>query len=135
MPLLQSRIDLRAGFGTSPPDHPPYDEARALFNAMVDKRPAASRSASPPPTSPPRCGSRAGGCPRRRGGGHSVTGRSLVDDGIVIDLRPMKDIVIDAERRVATVGGGCTWAEFDRAAQALASPPPAAASPPPASAG
>lgn len=54
-----------------------------------------------------------------RAGGHSVTGRSLCDDGLVLDLRGMNDVEVDAERGVARVGGGAVWAEVDRATQAL----------------
>ena len=122
MPLPTHQLDaLRADFQGAllTPDHPSYDEARTLFNAMVDKRPALiARCESAADVAAAVRAARDAGLPLAvRSGGHSVTGRSLVDDGIVIDLRPMKDIAIDAERRLATVGGGCTWAEFDRAAQ------------------
>src|SRR2546428_11797260 len=53
-----------------------------------------------------------------RGGGHNVSGNALCDDGLVIDLSPMKEVRIDTERRTAVVGGGVTWGEFDKAAQA-----------------
>jgi FAD/FMN-containing dehydrogenase len=52
-----------------------------------------------------------------RAGGHSVAGLSLVDDGLVIDVRGMADVEVDAERRVARVGAGATWSQFDRATQ------------------
>ena len=52
-----------------------------------------------------------------RSGGHSVAGVSSNDDGLVIDVRPMKTIEIDAAARRARVGGGCTWGEFDAATQ------------------
>ena len=53
-----------------------------------------------------------------RGGGHSSPGYAVCDDGLVIDLKPMKGIRIDAERRRAFVGGGVTWGELDPATQA-----------------
>jgi FAD/FMN-containing dehydrogenase len=53
-----------------------------------------------------------------RSGGHSVSGLSVNDGGLVIDVRPMKEIIIDAQARTARVGGGVTWGEFDAAAQA-----------------
>ena len=111
------RADFKGALLT--PGHPSYDEARTLFNAMVDKRPALiARCETPGDVAAALKAARDAGLPVAvRSGGHSVTGRSLVDGGVVIDVRPMKDIAIDAEKRLATVGGGCTWAEFDRAAQ------------------
>ena len=53
-----------------------------------------------------------------RAGGHSVAGLSLCDDGVVLDMRGMADIEVDADRRIARVGGGAIWADVDRATQA-----------------
>ena len=53
-----------------------------------------------------------------RAGGHSVAGLSLCDDGVVLDVRGMADIEVDADRRVVRVGGGAIWADVDRATQA-----------------
>ena len=52
-----------------------------------------------------------------RGGGHSYTGASGVDDGLVIDLTEMRAVEVDPIARRATVGGGATWADFDAATQ------------------
>ena len=52
-----------------------------------------------------------------RSGGHAVAGQSTNDDGLVIDVRPLKEISIDPVARTARVGAGCTWGEFDAAAQ------------------
>src|SRR5688572_23211958 len=51
-----------------------------------------------------------------RAGGHSVAGMSMVDNGVVIDVRPMKDIEIDVDAKVARVDAGVTWGELDAAA-------------------
>ena len=52
-----------------------------------------------------------------RAGGHSVAGMCLNDGGIVIDVRPMKDIEVDPDARQVRVGAGVTWGEFDGATQ------------------
>ena len=52
-----------------------------------------------------------------RGGGHSVAGFSTVDDGIVIDLGPMRHVRVDAEARRVEVGGGAVWADVDHETQ------------------
>ena len=101
------------------PNHPDYDERRQLFNAMIDKRPAVI-AACATPDDVLMALDRA----RRddlaiavRAGGHSVAGYSTNEGGLVVDVRPMKDIEIDPLRRVARVGAGVTWGELDRAAQ------------------
>jgi FAD/FMN-containing dehydrogenase len=54
-----------------------------------------------------------------RGGGHSIPGFSTVDGGIVIDLSPMKGLLVDQGRRRAVAQAGLTWAEFDHETQAF----------------
>jgi FAD/FMN-containing dehydrogenase len=53
-----------------------------------------------------------------RGGGHSIAGFSTCDDGIVIDLSPMRDVHVDQVSRRASVGGGAVWADVDHETQA-----------------
>jgi FAD/FMN-containing dehydrogenase len=53
-----------------------------------------------------------------RAGGHSVAGLSLSDGGVVLDVRGMADIDVDADRQIVRVGGGAIWADVDRATQA-----------------
>jgi FAD/FMN-containing dehydrogenase len=96
-----------------------YDDARALFNVMIDKRPAVIAQCATP-------GEVADALALARGehydvavraGGHSVAGMSTNDGGLVVDVRPMKEITVDAPARRARVGAGVTWGEFDRAAE------------------
>ena len=97
-----------------------YDDRRALFNAMIDRRPrliAACSTNSDVREALDRAYSD-GLAVAVRSGGHAVAGQSSVDGGLVIDVRPMKQIEIDSVARTARVGGGCTWREFDLAAQA-----------------
>src|SRR4051794_9703261 len=99
------------------PEDTGYEEARALFNAMIDKRPALIA----------RCGSadavaKAIGFARSqdlpiaiRGGGHNGAGFASVAEGLVIDLSLLRSVSVDPSRRTVRVGGGCTWAEVDAA--------------------
>jgi FAD/FMN-containing dehydrogenase len=101
------------------PDDPGYDDARALFNVMIDKRPAViARCASPGDVADALALARTEGYDVAvRAGGHSVAGMSTNDSGLVVDVRPMKEVTIDPAARRARVGAGVVWGEFDRAAQ------------------
>jgi FAD/FMN-containing dehydrogenase len=96
-----------------------YDEARAVFNAMIDRRPAViAKCATPSDIAHAlQLADREDYAVAVRSGGHSVAGMSVNDGGMVIDVRPMKTISVDPDARTATVGAGVTWSEFDRAAQ------------------
>ncbi|WP_457963987.1 FAD-binding oxidoreductase [Arthrobacter sp. D1-29] len=100
-------------------DSPDYQEARKVFNAMIDRRPAviAQCSNDADVAEALRYG-RENSLPIAvRAGGHSVAGMSTNDDGIVIDVRPMKSIHVDPESGIVTAGAGLTWGEFDHATQ------------------
>ena len=100
------------------PDDAAYDEARAIYNAMIDRRPALIDRR---PALIARCGSVAdvraaleagqrGGLPIAvRGGGHNGPGFGTVDGGLVIDLSPMNEVDVDPTARTARVQGGATW--------------------------
>ena len=97
-----------------------YDDRRALFNAMIDRRPRliAACSTNADVRAALDRAHHDGLALTVRSGGHAVAGQAGVDDGLVIDVRPLKRMEIDPVARTARVGGGCTWGEFDRAAQA-----------------
>ena len=101
------------------PDDAGYDEARAVFNAMVDKRPAViARCATPVDVADALTLAKTESYDVAvRAGGHSVAGMSMNDGGVVIDVRPMNEVTIDASARRGRVGAGVLWGEFDRAAQ------------------
>src|SRR6266851_3989385 len=96
-----------------------YDQARRVWNGMIDRRPAAiARCATV--TDAVRCVEFARTCDMTvaiRGGGHNVAGNALCDGGLVIDLSLMKEIVVDAPGRRVRAGGGVVWGELDAATQ------------------
>jgi hypothetical protein len=97
-----------------------YEEARKVFNGMIDKRPALIV----------RCtvvsdvilavelARETDALVSVRGGGHNVTGNALCDDGVVIDLSAMKRVWVDPDKRTARAEGGTTWGDFDSETQA-----------------
>lgn len=94
-----------------------YDEARRVFNAMIDRRPYLVI----------RCASRSdvvkgvefarteGKGISLKGGGHSVAGNAVGEDAVMLDLSSMKDIAVDPDARLAVAGPGLTLGEFDQA--------------------
>src|SRR5436309_6398571 len=101
------------------PSDPGYDEARTIFNAMVDRRPGLiAQCATADDVARAIAHARRERVPLAvRAGGHSVAGLSLCHGGVVVDVRPLKQIAVDPQERVARAGAGLTWAEFDRATQ------------------
>jgi len=113
--------ELREGFRgeiiTS--DDAAFDEARAVWNGMFDRRPAAILR--PTGTADVIRGvglARASGLPLAvRGGGHSVAGFSACEAGIVLDLRSLQGVRVDPLKRTGRVQGGVNWGAFDRETQ------------------
>lgn len=108
------------------PDDVGYDEARAIYNAMIDRRPAliAQCVSTADVVAALADGRRSGAPIAVRGGGHNGPGFGTVDGGLVIDLAGLNTVEVDADRRIAVVGGGATWGQVDAATHAhgLATP-------------
>jgi FAD/FMN-containing dehydrogenase len=94
-----------------------YEESRRVFNAMIERRPAAIvRCSCAEDVARSVMVARDYGLPVSvKGGGHSVAGNAVCDDGLMLDMSPMKQISVDPERRVAVAGAGLTLGEFDAA--------------------
>ena len=95
-----------------------YDEARAVHNGLIDRRPAliVRCRTTNDVVEALALARRAGLEVSIRGGGHNVAGRAVTDGGVMIDLAEMKGIAIDPDSATATVEGGVTWAELNDAA-------------------
>ncbi len=103
-----------------------YDEARKVWNATVDRRPALiARCLNPADVqSAVRFAGTHGMLVSVRGGGHHIAGNAVAEGGLMIDLSGMRGVSVDARERTARVGPGALLGDFDRAAQAhgLATP-------------
>jgi FAD/FMN-containing dehydrogenase len=97
-----------------------YEQARRVWNGMIDRRPALiCRCAGADDVRVAIELARERQLPVAvRGGGHSVAGHGTCDDGLVVDLSPMRGVRVDAQRRIATVQAGANWGDVDRATQA-----------------
>lgn len=113
-------LRLRLAGGLYEPGEPAYEDTCTLFNAMVEHRPRwVARCAAPDDVIAALAFARAQRLDVAvRGGGHSVTGASLADGGLVLDVRPMDEVEVDPVRRIARIGGGATWSQVDQATQA-----------------
>jgi FAD/FMN-containing dehydrogenase len=102
-------------------DSPEYDEARELFNAMIDRRPAliARCSGVSDVMAAVRLARERGLEIAIHGGGHSAPGHSMCDGGLVVDVSPMKGVRVDPAARTAWAQAGLNWGELDRETQAF----------------
>jgi len=98
------------------PGDPAYDELRAVFNGMFDRRPRVIlRPAGAADVIRAIGLARTSEVPLAiRAGGHSVAGFSAVDDGIVLDMRSMRGIRVDPDARTVRAQAGLDWGAFDR---------------------
>jgi FAD/FMN-containing dehydrogenase len=102
------------------PGHPDYDDARAVWNGTVDRRPRLiARCTGTADVAAAVRFARAGDLEIAvRGGGHNVAGTAVCDDGIVIDLSAMRAVSVDPVERIAHVRGGALWGDVDHETQA-----------------
>ncbi len=117
-PSLLDQFERRISGPVLSPEHPGYDETRAVHNGLVDRRPSLIVRAR---TSADVVAALGIARDARlevsvRGGGHNVAGRAVTDGGVMIDLAEMKNITIDPERAMGTAEGGVRWSEFNAAA-------------------
>lgn len=103
------------------PEDTAYRSARSVWNGMIDRRPAAVlRCRGVADIIAGVTHAREQGLPLAvRGGGHNVAGFGTCDDGLVLDLSPMRAVHVDPDARTVRVAGGATWADVDRETQAF----------------
>jgi FAD/FMN-containing dehydrogenase len=102
------------------PDQEGYDDARAIWNGTVDRRPRliASCSGTADVAKAVRFARDRDLEIAVRGGGHNVAGTAVCDDGIVIDLSAMRAVTVNPVKRTARVQGGALWGDVDHKTQA-----------------
>lgn len=119
--LSQAVTELASSFGGQvlQPSDSGYEEARRVHNGLVNKRPAViARCAGVADIRDAIALARQLGLEVAvRGGGHNVAGRATIDNGLMIDLAPMKGIHVDPRARTTRAQGGATWALFNRETQ------------------
>jgi FAD/FMN-containing dehydrogenase len=102
-------------------EDPGYDQARAVWNAMIDRRPAAIVQCTGA-ADVIRCvtlAREAGLLLSVRGAGHNIAGKAVCDGGLMVDLSQMRGVTVDPQRRTARVGPGATLADLDHETQAF----------------
>ena len=115
--MTTDRLRQRVQGSVITPTDRDYDEARAVYNAMIDRRPAVVvRVQDAADVAAAVDYAREHELPLAiRGGGHSVPGFGTVDDGVVADLSAMRTVSVDPARRIARAQGGATWGDFNDA--------------------
>ncbi|MGP6157397.1 MAG: FAD-binding oxidoreductase [Vulcanimicrobiaceae bacterium] len=122
----QTVIEALGGAEVFVADSPGYDEARVIWNGMIDRRPGVIVRCltSDDIRAAVTFAKTHGLLTAVRGGGHNIAGNAVCEGGVVIDLSSMKGITVDPQGRTAVVEAGVTLGEFDKACQAhgLATP-------------
>lgn len=116
---LAKKLNEKLNGHVSYPGEARYEAARTVWNAMIDRHPAAVAhcTGAGDVTSAIQLARENGLEASIRGAGHNIAGTAVCDGGLMIDLSGMKDVRIDKEKRRAYVGPGATLADFDGAAQ------------------
>ncbi len=99
------------------PDSPEYDDARRVYNAMIDRRPTVIvRPANTGDVMTAIRFAQDNGLPvATRGGSHSVPGFGTADDAVVVDLCDRRSVRVDPHTHTARAEGGATWGDFNAA--------------------
>jgi FAD/FMN-containing dehydrogenase len=99
------------------PDHDGYEDARRVWNSMIDRRPGLIlRCTSTRDVVAAVNAARDNGLsPAVRCGGHSVSGKAMSDGGLTIDLSGLREVTVDTERKLVHAGGGCLLGTVDAA--------------------
>ncbi len=120
IPTAIEELRFRLQGGVHEPGDVHYADAVTLFNTMIERRPLLVVECLCIADVVTALGfAREHELPIAvRGGGHSVAGDSLCDDGLVLDMRRMAEVEVDTRRRTAKVAGGAIWADVDSATQA-----------------
>ena len=98
-----------------------YEEARKVYNAMIDRRPRliAQCTDAADVMAAVRMAKANDLRVSIRGGGHNAAGLGVCDDGLVIDLAPIRYVRVDPATRSVQVGAGCKWSDVDHATHAF----------------
>src|ERR1700675_2418886 len=98
-----------------------YEEARKVYNAMIDKRPSVIVGCvdAGGVIAAVNHARENGVAVAIRGGGHSVPGFGTCDEGVVVDLSGMRGVRVDPRNQTARAGGGATWGDFNHATHAF----------------
>ena len=101
---------------TIAPQHRDYDAARAIYNGSIDRRPAliVRPHGAADVADAVRYANEQGLRLSVRCGGHGIAGTSLAEDGMLLDLSPLKGVHVDRARGTAVAQGGALWGEYDR---------------------
>ena len=99
------------------PDHAEYEQARQVWNAMIDRHPGLIlRCTSTQDVVAAVNAARAHGLsPSVRCGGHNVAGQAMSEGGLTIDLSGLREVTVDVERKLVHAGGGCLLGSLDAA--------------------